>query len=152
MFRRLMNYLSTSVGDIASKYALRASVAVPFLLAGGFLIAGAAVWLIEIFGYRIAYFLMAAAFALIGLVAIGVVRWHEANEEAEAKKESETSSLLGVAAEAAVRVPAAIASTSTQPSVFKQATALAKANWPLLIVLIGLLSLAANPRNSRANY
>lgn len=152
MFRRLMNYLSTSVGGIASKYALRASVAVPFLLAGGFLIAGAAVWLIELFGYRMAYFLLAAAFALIGLAAIGIVCWHEANEEAEAEKESETSSLLGVAAEAAVRVPAAMANTPAQPSVFTQATALAKANWPLLIVLIGLLSLAANPRNSRADY
>jgi hypothetical protein len=152
MFRRLMNYLSTSVGGIASKYALRASVAVPFLLAGGFLIAGAAVWLIELFGYRIAYFLMAAAFTLIGLVAIGVVRWHEANEEAEAEKERETSTLLGVAAEAAVRVPAAMSSTSAQPSVVNRAAAFAKANWPLLIVLIGLLSLAANPRNSRANY
>lgn len=151
MFRRLMNYLSTSVGGVASKYALRASVAVPFLLAGGFLIAGAAVWLIELFGYRMAYFLMATAFALIGFAAIGIVRWHE-NEEAEAEKERETSSLLGVAAEAAVRVPAAMANTAAQPSVFTQATTLAKANWPLLVVLIGLLSLAANPRNSRADY
>lgn len=42
-----MNWLTTSVGSIATKYALRASVAIPFVLAAGFAIAGLTAYLIE---------------------------------------------------------------------------------------------------------
>ena len=70
MFKRIASWLAASAGSVATKYALRASVAIPFLLAGGFGIAGLTVFLIDHFGSRDAYLLLAAGFAMCGLLAM----------------------------------------------------------------------------------
>lgn len=69
MFRGLINDAKAAAGSVVSKYAVRASVAVPFLIGFGFATAGFTLWLIEHYGARDAYFIVAGAFVTLGLIA-----------------------------------------------------------------------------------
>jgi hypothetical protein len=107
MFKRLMDWLGGVVSATATKYALRASVVIPFAFAVGFAIAGIAALLIEMFGYRDAYFLMAGGFAVLGVCAVLLVRWHEKHAEAEAEK-ADATTMASAAATVASQMPAAV--------------------------------------------
>lgn len=73
MFRALINDAKSAVGAVIGKYAIRASVAVPFVVALGFGIAALTLALVERFGAITAYAIMAGGFAAIGLIAAAVV-------------------------------------------------------------------------------
>ena len=77
MFRGLINDAKVAAGSVVSKYAVRASVAVPFMIALGFGTAGLTLWLIEHYGARDAYFIVAIAFATLGLIAAILVQGKE---------------------------------------------------------------------------
>ena len=62
MFRGLINDVKAAAGSVVTKYAARASVAVPFIIAFGFATAGVTLMLVERFGHRNAYFMVAAGF------------------------------------------------------------------------------------------
>jgi len=77
MFRGLINDAKLAVGTVVSKYAVRATVAVPFVIALGFATAGATLTLVEHFGHREAYLMIAGGFTAVGLLAVLVVRTKE---------------------------------------------------------------------------
>ncbi len=69
MFRTLINDAKSAAGSVVAKYAVRASVAVPFLVAAGFGIAALTLVLVERYGSLTAYGIMAGGFAALGLIA-----------------------------------------------------------------------------------
>ena len=81
MFRSLINDAKSAAGAVIGKYVIRASVAVPFVVAAGFGTAATTLVLIDRFGAVIAYCLMAGGFAAIGLLAALAVTVKEQEEE-----------------------------------------------------------------------
>jgi hypothetical protein len=77
MFRGLINDAKSAAGTVVAKYAVRASTAVPFVIALGFATAGSTLMLVERFGHREAYVMIAAGFTAVGLLAVLVVRSKE---------------------------------------------------------------------------
>lgn len=114
MFRSLINDVKSAAAAVIGKYAVRASVAVPFVVAAGFGTAALALILVERFGSVAAYSVMASGFAAIGLMAAVVV---SVKEQAEAvadstAEQSDTAEVASdAAAQAAVQVPLALLGT-----------------------------------------
>jgi hypothetical protein len=69
MFQVLINNAKSAVTSIIAKYLVRASVAIPFVVALGFATAAITAMLVERFGTLAGYGMVAGGFALIGLVA-----------------------------------------------------------------------------------
>jgi len=110
MFRGLINDAKAAAGSLVGKYLVRASVAVPFIVAAGFGVAALTVSLVASFGALHAYMMLAGGFTLIGLLAAFVVSVKEQEEEvAETKDEAnDTASVASnAAAQAAAQVPLA---------------------------------------------
>jgi hypothetical protein len=110
MFRGLINEAKSAASSLVLKYVARASVAVPFVIALGFAIAGLAAWLVSQYGYVTGYLLMAGGLTAVGVIAALVVSVKEHDEEVadQAAEEADTSS---VATEAAAQAPLAIMGT-----------------------------------------
>ena len=81
MFRGLISDAKAAAGAVIVKYVARASVAVPFLIAGGFATAALTVLLVDRYGAQTAYWLLAAGFTLFGMTAALVVTVKEQEEE-----------------------------------------------------------------------
>ena len=136
MFSRLISYATSGVTDLIAKYAIRASVAVPFLFALAFALAGLTVVLIDHFGYQAAYFMLAGGFAAVGLIAAIVVWLKERNEERE-----DFSSAFGTVApiataalETSKQIPRAIAGGASEATgTFRALADVAVRNWPLVL-------------------
>lgn len=73
LFKRAESAAESAIDQIVAKYAGRAMVALPLLVAGGFATAALTIKLIELYGSIAGYALMAAFFALIALVALAFV-------------------------------------------------------------------------------
>lgn len=80
MFRGLINDAKAAAGSVVSKYAVRVTVAVPFLIALGFATAGATLWLIDQYGAQNAYFIVAGVFVTLGLIAAILLQSKEQSE------------------------------------------------------------------------
>jgi hypothetical protein len=148
MFRGLINDAKAAAGSLVGKYLVRASVAVPFVVAIGFGIAAVTLMLVDRFGAINAYLMAAGGFTVIGLIAAFVVSVKEQEEEvAETKAEaSDTASVAtDAAAQAAVQAPlallGALLSTPAGPSALAGGAKMLARNIPLvvLLVLIGML-------------
>ncbi len=152
MFGRLMKWIGGAASSIAARYALRASVVVPFALAAGFAIAGLAVYLSELFGHRDAYFLMAVGFAALGVIAALIVRWREKREDEAAAKET-AASTVATAAKVAVSVPVAIMEGAAERGPRTHWTA-AMHGWPLygLAIALFLIASLSRPGGARDHY
>lgn len=70
MFDALINRAANSVESAVARYAVRAAIGVPFVIALGFGVAAVTITLSDRFGPAAAYGLLAAGFAAIGLVAV----------------------------------------------------------------------------------
>jgi len=151
MIKRFMNWLGDSASSIATKYALRASVVIPFALAAGFAIAGLAVYLIELIGTRNAYFALATGFALLGIIAGWVIRLHEKHQEVEAKQAEAGRALATTATQVAVGVPAAMLKGTSEPRAHSSWAETLK-GWPLYLVAIGLVLMAGQVRPQHARH
>lgn len=142
MFGKLIGFLASGVTGLLAKYAIRASVAVPFAIALAFALAGLTVVLINEYGYQNAYFLLAAGFASVGGLGIVAVWFKERNE---ARQQSRLNAVKpDVVATSVVRtakeVPQAVADgVSDAPSNFRALARGLARNWPL--VLAGALAL-----------
>lgn len=114
MFRTLINDAKSAAGSVIGKYAIRASVAVPFIVAAGFGTAATTLVLVDRFGAVMAYGLMAGGFAAVGLLAAAIVtvkEQEEVTEDAQAEK-TDTAEVAGdAAAQAAVQLPLALLGT-----------------------------------------
>ena len=132
------------------KFAARASVAIPFVIAVGFVVAAIAMMLVERFGHVTAYWIMAAGLAAFGAIAAVVVKEREEEEEAAERKaeENDTRGVISDATtQAAVQAPIALlGALVTTPGGATTALKLARIlgrNYPLVILLalIGTLML-----------
>jgi len=148
MFRGLINDARAAAGSLVGKYLVRATVAVPFLIAIGFTVAAITLMLIDRFGAISAYWMVAGGFTLIGLIAAVVVTVKEQEEEiAETQAEaSDTASVAtDAAAQAAVQAPLALLgalfSSPAGPAAPAGGAKLVLRNIPLvvLLALIGML-------------
>ena len=104
--------------------------------------------LVEEFGHRTAYFIMASGFAAVGVIAGAVVKAKENQEETvdEMLAEKDTAEVVTAsAAQAVTQVPAAMAgllfSSPAGPAILRGAGRLTVRNWPLVLMLtaIGIL-------------
>jgi|SRR5262245_9789451 len=152
MFRGLINEAKSAAGSLVAKYLARASVAVPFLIAGGFAIAAIAHMVIDRFGAIAGCWLLAAGFTLIGGVATLFVK-HKEQEEEVAVKAAERADTANLASEAALQAPLALAGAlMSTPLGPKAAIDVAKTllrNLPL-VVLLALIALLFWPSEEGA--
>jgi hypothetical protein len=111
MFRGLIVSAKSAVNNLAVKYLARASVAVPFVIGGGFALTALTVMLADRFGSLTAYWMMAAALGLVGIVAAALVAAKEHKEEAaelEAEKSDTGATASDAAAQAMAQTPIAL--------------------------------------------
>jgi hypothetical protein len=134
------------VGSIIGRYLARASVAVPFLIAGGFAIAAITLMLVERYGQVAAYWIMAGALAVMGALAALVVTVKEQEEDAaeQAAETSETtaSSATAAVAEAAAQNPMALltmlSALPAGPASIVPVLRMVARNLPLVVLLAAI--------------
>ena len=161
MFRSLISDAKSAAGAVIGKYAIRVSVALPFLVAAGFGTAATTLVLIDRFGSILAYCLMAGGFAAIGLIAALAVTVKEQEEERVDTQEDKADTanvVTDTAAQAAVQLPLALLgmllTTPLGPGVAKGGAKMVLRNLPLVlfVAVIGLLfwPSANNPSEEEA--
>ena len=91
MFQGLLKRAERSLDSVVAKFVGRAMVAVPLLVAAGFATAALAVKLVTLYGHVTAYALMAALFAVIGLITMAIVAIEQRPASETAATESEAS-------------------------------------------------------------
>jgi hypothetical protein len=156
VLRALINDAKTAAGAVIGKYAIRASVAVPFLIAAGFGTAAVTLILTERFGAMTAYAMMAAGFAAIGVIASLVVTVKEQEEEVGDTQAEETDTAevaTDAAAQAAVQLPIALIgtllTTPMGPGAAAGGAKMLARNLPL-VILLGLIALLFWPTKPAA--
>ena len=77
MFRCLINDAKSAAGSVVTKYAVRASVTVSFVIALGFTTAAITLMLVERSGHCNTYLMIAGGFTAVGDLAVPVVRTKE---------------------------------------------------------------------------
>jgi hypothetical protein len=157
MFRGLINDAKAAAGSLVGKYLVRASVAVPFLIAIGFAIAATTVFLVDKFGSLYAYLMIAGGFTLIGLIAALAVSVKEQEVEVADSQDAtgDTASVAtDAAAQAAVQAPlallGALLSTPAGPAVLAGSAKMVARNIPLVILLV-LISMLFWPTAQQAD-
>ena len=144
MLRGLINDVKSAAGSVVEKYAARASVAVPFIIALGFATAGVTLMLVERFGHRNAYFMVAGGFMVLGLLAVLIVRTKEHDEVAaeEQAAKTDTADVASDAAAAAVQMPLALLgalfSGPAGPSSILTLARVLGRNLPLVLMVLAL--------------
>jgi len=135
VFGRVISYATSGFTNLIGKYAIRASVAIPFLLALAFALAGLTVVLIDSFGYRDAYFILAGGFVVLGLLGVVAVWQKERHDQEEAASTLEAAAPIAMAAiETGKQLPKAIAGGASEAATsFRGLANLAARNWPLVL-------------------
>jgi hypothetical protein len=136
VFGKLVSFATSGITNLISKYAIRASVLIPFLFAFAFGLAALTIVLIDTFGYRDAYLLLAAGFGAIGVIALIAVWLKERNEEQDAVgvDAGSVAAIAGTAVETGKQMPAALVSGASDAAFsFRGLANLAARNWPLVI-------------------
>ena len=102
MFRGLINEATSAAAGVATKYAMRATIAVPFLIALVFALIGSTIMLADAYGIVVAAWAMAVAFTIVGLIAATMIN-HIEQEAAVSTLASEKTDTQEVASEATVQ-------------------------------------------------
>jgi hypothetical protein len=148
MFQGVINSAKTAAGNLVVKYLARASVAIPFVIAGGFALAALTTWLSARYGAITAYWSMAGVLGLLGVIAALTVSAKENREEAadqEAEKNDTGATVSAATADALSQAPlaalSAVFAVPGGPGAALSAARIVGRNWPLaiLLVLIGAL-------------
>jgi hypothetical protein len=148
VFKGLIDDIKSSAASFIGTYLARVSVAVPFLVALGFVTGAVALELTERFGARTALWMLAGGFCAVGLLASLAVAMKEQQEmEAEEEQQRKESGIgeitSAVATQVAMQLPAALVGALLQkPSTSALPVArLLGRNMPLvlLILLVALL-------------
>ena len=143
MFQGIVTDATTAANAMVSRLVARISVAMVFVVALGFAIAGSAIWLVDRYGGRDACLILAAAFVVVGLI-ISIVMRSPANAEAAATiTPAETKAAEAVSetvTAAAQQLPLALVGTLLTlpggPSSILSAARVLVRNWPL-VALVG---------------
>lgn len=150
MFRGLINDAKAAAGAVVGKYVMRASVAVPFIVAAGFAVAAITSMLITRYGTTTASWIVAGGFTVIGIVAAAVVSVKE-HEEVVADQKAEETDTGAVASDVAMQAPLALlGALLTSPGGPSSALSIVKLlarNLPL-VVLLGVLGALLWPSSS----
>ena len=135
MFGRLISYATSGFTNLIGKYAIRASVAIPFLFALAFGLAGLTVVLIDSYGYRDAYFILAGGFVALGLVGAVAVWLKERHDEQESTSLTDVAAPIAAAAvETGKQLPKAVVGGASEAATsFRGLADLAARNWPLVL-------------------
>jgi hypothetical protein len=96
MFQGLFQRAENKLDSVVAKYVGRVTVALPLIVAGGFATAALTVKLVDMYGAVAGYSLMAALFALIGLVTMAIV-----GTEARSTSEAASAEPSAIASEEA---------------------------------------------------
>lgn len=145
MFQAIIARAKDAVGDVVAHAAVRALLAVPFVIAGGFGIAGLYLRLTREYGAESASLLMAFLFLVIGSVALAILSLRKHYDAPEAAEESAAESESGAStAEASSFVPSFTPAekdlllaglTTAAPIAFPQLVRILLRNLPLLAVI-----------------
>jgi hypothetical protein len=145
MFRGLIDDVKSAAGSVVAKYAARASVAVPFIIALGFGTAGVTLTLVEKFGHRNAYFMVAGGFTTLGLLAaliVGVKEHEEVIADEKAAEADTADVATDTAATAAVQMPLALLGalfgSPVGPSSVLSLVRVLGRNLPLVLMLVAM--------------
>jgi hypothetical protein len=139
VFKGLINDAKAAAGSLVVKYAARASVAVPFIIAFGFATAAATWMLVERFGHVSAYWMVAGGFTLVGVIAalaVGVREHEEEVAEAEAEKADTANLASDVAMQAPLALLGALFSSPAGPGSVLSLVKLLARNLPLVLLLV----------------
>jgi len=148
VFQGLISDAKSAAASFVDTYLARASVAVPFVVAAGFATAAASLALTERFGATKAFWMMAAGFCAIGLVAAMIVTIRE-QETTAAKEQQGNESGLGdigemasaVATQAAGQLPKGLLLSLLGSPASVQALARSLVRNVPLLLLLALLAL-----------
>ena len=144
MLRGAINNAASAAGALLAGYVARVAVAVPFIIGFGFATAALSLLLVDRFGPRNAYLMIAGIFALFGLAGALIVSGREHGEkvEPEAKTDaSRTASKLvaeETSATAASALPFAVLGTvlsTLGPAPFLSLLGILGRNLPLVMLL-----------------
>jgi len=141
VFQSVINDAKSAAASFVDKYLARASVAIPFVVAFGFATAAASLALTERFGATSAFWIMAAGFCTIGLLAAMVVTMKEQETAAAEEQQSDEGELGEIASAAATQAAgqlplALLASLLGSPAASAQTAArLIARNMPLVLLL-----------------
>jgi MFS family permease len=146
VFAELINQAKSTVTGLLLKYVARASVAVPFIIAIAFALAAITAMLVDRFGHVVAYWIVAAGLALIGIVAAIIVSAKEHEEEVaeQAADKADTENVVSdVTAQAMVQTPIALlgallTTSGGATSALSAARGLGR-HFPL-VILLGLIA------------
>jgi hypothetical protein len=160
MFRGLINDAKAAAGSLVGKYLVRASVAVPFIVAIGFGVASVTLLLVERFGAINAYLMVAGGFTVVGFIAALAVTVKEKEVEvadSQAAAGDTSSVATDAAAQAAVQAPLALLgalfATPAGPAALAGGVRMLGRNIPLvvLVALLGLLFWPTEPAAEAAD-
>lgn len=113
MFSGLIDEVKAAAHELLARVATRAAIGVVFLIAVGFAVAALTMQLVERFGAVTASWMIAAAFAILGLVGLAAAYLHDSRVEVrkaeeEQRAEAEPSSVGEAASKAAAQLPLAL--------------------------------------------
>jgi hypothetical protein len=148
MIQALINDAKLAAGSAAGKfvvkYLARACVALPFIVALGFVTAAITLMLVDQYGGIEAFWIVAGGFTLIGLVATLALTLTERGREIAERRAAELNAARAASARAAAQAPmmllGALLSTSVGPGVVAGGAKALVRNLPL-VALAGLITL-----------
>lgn len=113
MFQGMIDEVKASVQELVTRVATRAAIGVVFLVAIGFAVAALTMQLVNHFGGITASWMLAAGFAVVGLVGLVAAKMHdnrqeERKQEEEQQAEAASPSMAGATSEAAMQLPIAL--------------------------------------------
>lgn len=144
MLKGAFNHAASVAGSVVAGYAARASTAVPFIIGFAFATAALTLLLIDRFGHRDAYLILAGVFALLGSVAALIVRARERGTEQEVGADATSAKITSkpvfedAAARGAVAMPFAVLGavlTALGPAPFLSLLGILGRSLPLVLAL-----------------
>jgi len=113
VFAGIIDDAKAAVHELIARVATRAAIGIVFLIAIGFAVAALTMQLVERFGAVTATWIVAAAFAVLGLIGLAASKIHDSRVEErkieeEQKAEAASPSMSEATSKAAMQLPLAL--------------------------------------------
>jgi hypothetical protein len=148
VFEGLINEAETAADAVVTKYAVRATVVVPFLVALVFATLAITFLLVDRFGAIPAFLILTLVYGAVGTCAALSVTKSERKkaesrtvEQEASTKSATTQAAAAIVADAPLAIAATLLSSLGGPTVALDATKAIIRNWPLVVLagLVGVL-------------